>query len=60
MPSRAAERFIADIGRRDVESFRRALEVMADLELESRGGGASQGALSEDTLATRAVVAASG
>jgi DNA polymerase-3 subunit delta len=59
MPSRAAERFMADVGRRDVESFRRALEIMADLELESRGGGASQGALSEDTLAARAVAAAS-
>ena len=37
--------FMADVGKRDVEAFRRALEVMADLELESRGGGASGGAL---------------
>ena len=35
-----------------------ALEVMADLELESRGGGASLGALDEDTQAVRAVLAA--
>jgi len=41
MPPKAAERFMDDVGRRDVEAFRRALEVMADLELESRGGGLS-------------------
>ena len=39
MPPIAAERLIADVAKRDVEAFRRALEVMADLELESRGGG---------------------
>jgi hypothetical protein len=59
MSPRVAARFVDDVSRRDVESFRRALEVIADLELETRGGGASQGALSEDTLAVRAVVAAS-
>ena len=58
MPPRAAERFMADVAKRDVEAFRRALEVMADLELESRGGGAGQGALDEDTQAVRAVLAA--
>jgi len=58
MPPKAAERFMADVARRDVESFRRALAVMADLELESRGGGASGGALDEDTQAVRAVLAA--
>jgi DNA polymerase-3 subunit delta len=58
MPSKAAERMIADVSRRDVESFRRALEVMADLELESRGGGAAGGALSEETGAVLALKAA--
>jgi DNA polymerase-3 subunit delta len=58
MPPKAAERFMADVAGRDVEAFRRALEVMADLELESRGGGTSGGALSEETQAVRAVLAA--
>jgi DNA polymerase-3 subunit delta len=58
MPSFAADRLIADAGRRDVESLRRALEAMADLELESRGGGGA--ALSEDTAAVRALIAATG
>ena len=56
MPSFAADRLVADVAKRDVEAFRRALELMADLELESRGGGG--GALDEDTLAVRAVIAA--
>jgi DNA polymerase-3 subunit delta len=56
MPSFAADRLIADVSKRDVEAFRRALELMADLELESRGGGG--GVLSEDTAAVRAVIAA--
>ena len=56
MPSFAADRLIADVSKRDVDAFRRALELMADLELESRGGGG--GVLSEDTAAYRAVIAA--
>jgi hypothetical protein len=56
MPSCAADRLIADVSNRDVESYRRALELLADLEVESRGGGG--GALSEDTAAVRAVIAA--
>jgi DNA polymerase III subunit delta len=56
MPSFAADRLIADVAKRDVDTFRRALELMADLELESRGGGG--GVLSEDTAAVRAVIAA--
>ena len=56
MPGFAADRLIADAGKRDVEAFRRALELMADLELESRGGGG--GVLSEDTAAVRAVIGA--
>jgi DNA polymerase-3 subunit delta len=55
MPSFAADRLIADAGKRDVESLRRALEAMADLEVESRGGGG--GVLAEDTAAVRAVAA---
>jgi DNA polymerase-3 subunit delta len=54
MPSFAADRLIKDVAGRDVEAFRRALELMADLELESRGGGG--GVLSEDTAAVRAVI----
>jgi DNA polymerase III subunit delta len=56
MPSFAADRLIADVSKRDVEAYRRALEIMADLELESRGGGTA--ALGEDTAAVRAVIAA--
>jgi DNA polymerase-3 subunit delta len=56
MPSFAADRLVADVAKRDVDAFRRALELMADLELESRGGGG--GVLSEDTAAFRAVIAA--
>jgi DNA polymerase-3 subunit delta len=56
MPSFAADRLVADVQKRDVDAFRRALELMADLELESRGGGG--GVLSEDTAAYRAVIAA--
>jgi DNA polymerase-3 subunit delta len=56
MPSFAADRLIADVAKRDVEAYRRALELMADLELETRGGGG--GVLSEDTAAVRAVIGA--
>ncbi len=58
MPSFAADRLISDVAKRDVEAFRRALELLADLEVESRGGGG--GALGEDTAAVRAVLAAAG
>jgi DNA polymerase-3 subunit delta len=58
MPSFAADRLIADVSKRDAETYRRALELMADLELESRGGGG--GVLSEETAAVRAVIAATG
>jgi DNA polymerase III subunit delta len=56
MPSFAADRLIADVSARDAEAYRRALELLADLEVESRGGGG--GVLSEDTAAVRAVIAA--
>ena len=58
MPPKAAERFIADVAKRDVDAFRRALEALADLELDTRGGGTSGGMLSEETAALRVVVAA--
>jgi DNA polymerase-3 subunit delta len=56
LPPKAAAQLVADAGKRDVEAFRRALELMADLELESRGGGG--GVLNEDTAAVRAVIEA--
>jgi DNA polymerase III subunit delta len=56
MPSYAADRLIADVSKRDAAAYRRALELLADLEVESRGGAG--GALGEDTAAVRAVIAA--
>ncbi len=63
MPPRAAERFIADVRQSDPARLRAALGVLADLELDSRGGsplpsarGAENG-LEEDSLALRAVEA---
>jgi DNA polymerase-3 subunit delta len=58
MPGFAADRLVSDVSRRDVAAFRRALELMAALELESRGGGG--GVLDEDTAAVRAVLASVG
>jgi DNA polymerase-3 subunit delta len=56
MPSKAAEKLIADVQRRDKEALREALGALADLERDSRGGGA----LSEDTAATLVVSRAAG
>jgi DNA polymerase-3 subunit delta len=53
MPSRAADRLIADARRTGAENLRAALERIADLELASRGGGSSP--VSEDTAALRAI-----
>jgi DNA polymerase-3 subunit delta len=53
MPSRAADRLIADARRAGVDRLRRALEQLADLEVSSRGGG--PGAASEDTAMVRAL-----
>jgi DNA polymerase-3 subunit delta len=55
MPPFAADRLISDVTKRDADSYRRALELMADLELESRGGGG--GVLSEETAAIRTIIA---
>ncbi len=59
MSPKAADRFVSEVGRRDVDAFRRALVLMADLELESRGGGGDR-VVGEDTAAVRAVIAAAG
>jgi DNA polymerase-3 subunit delta len=61
MPTRAAERFVADVARSDPERLRAALGVLADLELDTRGGPQLRAArsglsnLQEDTLALRAI-----
>jgi DNA polymerase III subunit delta len=61
MPSRAADRFMADVARSDPQRLRRALGALADLELDSRGGAplasdrSALAGLSEDTLALRAI-----
>lgn len=49
MPSRAADRLIADARRAGPDRLRRAICEIADLELASRGGGAS--GAGEDTAA---------
>jgi len=56
MPPKVAERFIADVERTDRAALRRALEILADLELDSRG--ASQ--LEDDTDAVRAILTIAG
>ncbi len=53
MPSRAADRLIADARRVGAEELRRALEQLADLEYASRGGG--PGGASEDAAVVRAI-----
>lgn len=66
MPARAAERFLADVARSDPERLRTALGVLADLELDTRGGAPLRDGrsrlsfLDEDTLALRAIAAIAG
>jgi DNA polymerase III subunit delta len=63
MPPRAADRFLADVARTDPDRLRRALEALAALELNSRGGAQpgcgrfAYAALQEDTLALSAIEA---
>jgi DNA polymerase-3 subunit delta len=63
MPPRAAERFLADVGRTDPNRLREALVALAALEVDSRGGAvlsvgrAPLAGLSEDTLALHAIEA---
>jgi DNA polymerase-3 subunit delta len=52
MPSRASDRLISDVTKAGAPKLRRALEVIADLEVSSRGGG--PGGATEDTQALRA------
>jgi DNA polymerase-3 subunit delta len=58
MPSRAADRLIADARRSGAEKLREALEQIADLELASRGGGSAP--VSEDTAALRTITRIAG
>jgi DNA polymerase III subunit delta len=53
MPSKAADRLIADAGRIGSDDLQRTIEELADLELASRGGGT--GAAGEDTVALLAL-----
>jgi DNA polymerase III delta subunit len=53
MPSRAADRLIADAQRSGVDRLRQAIMEIADLELASRGGG--RGGAAEDTAALTAI-----
>jgi DNA polymerase-3 subunit delta len=53
MPSRAADRLIADARRSGVDRLRQAVIEIADLELASRGGG--RGGAAEDTAALTAI-----
>lgn len=53
MPSKAADRLIADAGRSGAESLQRTIELLAELELASRGGGS--GGAGEDTAALLAI-----
>ena len=53
MPTKAADRFLADARGADRAALRLALEQLAALELDSRGGRA----LPEDTAALRAILA---
>jgi DNA polymerase-3 subunit delta len=61
MPTRAAERFLADVARTDPDRLREALAALATLEVDSRGGAVVSMArsplagMSEDTIALRAI-----
>ncbi len=63
MPSRAAERLLADVQRSDPERLRAALAALADLEIDTRGGAplladrSPTAAMAEDTVAQRAIEA---
>jgi DNA polymerase III subunit delta len=53
MPSKAAERFIADAQKSDARGLQEAIAELADLELTTRGGG--KGVRAEDTAALTAI-----
>ncbi|MDX6668303.1 MAG: polymerase subunit delta [Solirubrobacteraceae bacterium] len=52
MPPKVAERFIAELRGADRDALREALEALADLELDSRGGRT----VPEDTAALRTIL----
>jgi DNA polymerase-3 subunit delta len=58
MHYKAAEEIVDVASSHEPATYRRALILLADLETESRGGGPGGGALTEDTAAVRAVIAA--
>jgi hypothetical protein len=51
MPPKAAQAFIADVGRTDAAQLRRALSTLAELERDTRG----RSPLDPDTLALRTI-----
>jgi len=61
MPAWAADRLLAEVARTDPDRLRRALGVLSELEIDSRGGAvlsfarAPAAGLDEDTLALRAI-----
>jgi DNA polymerase-3 subunit delta len=61
MPSRAAERLIADVQRSEPARLRAAIEELARLELDTRGGAVLSGdrdamaEMEEDTLVQRVI-----
>jgi DNA polymerase-3 subunit delta len=55
MPPKAAGRFVADVRESDRQHLRLALETLARLEFDSRGGVSGGVALAEDTLSVRAL-----
>jgi hypothetical protein len=63
LPSRAADRLIADVQATDVQHLGEALGTLADLELDTRGGSPTTAARTplagagEDTLALSSIIA---
>ncbi|MHB8533140.1 MAG: DNA polymerase III subunit delta [Solirubrobacteraceae bacterium] len=61
MPSRAADRLLADVQRSDPERLRGALSALADLEIDTRGGAvlladrSPTAGMAEDTVAQRTI-----
>ncbi len=61
MPARVAERFVSEVARTDPDRLRRALGVLAELELDARGGAILSfsrtplAGLDEDTITLRAI-----
>lgn len=53
MPYDARDRIVEDVRRHDTETYRCALELLADLEFHTRGGG--EAVLNEETAAVRVI-----